>query len=104
MTTSTELVATEQPQALIIIAMDSVDSSQIHSIGHHAETQTLAIRFKAKDGAPAALYHYRNFTTDDFAQFKGAESIGSHFYRNIKPFPEKYPYVRVEAAITEEQA
>lgn len=103
MTTSTELVATEQPQALVIIAMDSVDSSQIHSIGHHAETQTLAIRFKAKDGAPAALYHYRNFTTDDFAAFKGAESVGSHFYKHIKPFPEKYPFTRMPAATEETQ-
>jgi len=104
MTTSTELVSTEQPQQPI--AMDEVASSQIHSIGHDTETQTLAIRFKAKDGAPAALYHYRNFTTDDFAQFKGAESIGSHFYRTIKPEKEKYPFLCIEKmppAVTEEQ-
>ncbi|MGF7131962.1 hypothetical protein P3T40_003445 [Paraburkholderia sp. EB58] len=77
------------------IAMDSVESSQIHSIGHDAETQTLAIRFKKGD-APAALYHYSNVTGEDFAAFKGAESIGSHFYKNIKPFKDKYPYVRVD--------
>lgn len=78
------------------IAMDSIESSQIHSIGHDAVTQTLAVRFKGKDGAPAGLYHYRNFTTDDFSQFKGAESIGSHFYKNIKPLKEKYPYECIE--------
>jgi hypothetical protein len=78
--------------------MDSVESSQIHSIGHDAETQTLAVRFKNKDGAPAGLYHYRNFTIDDFAQFKGAESIGSHFYRTIKPAKDKYPYEKIESA------
>jgi hypothetical protein len=96
-----DLVAVEQPQQLI--AMDSVESSQIHSIGHDAETQTLAVRFKTKDGAPAGLYHYRNFTTDDFAQFKGAESIGSWFYKQIKPFKDKYPYARIETAPTEER-
>jgi hypothetical protein len=91
---------------LTTIATDSVESSQIHSIGHHAETQTLAVRFKTKDGAPAALYHYSNFTTDDFAQFKGAESIGSHFFKHIKPEKEKYSFVCIEkmpTAPTEEQ-
>jgi len=93
-------MSTTTPQ----IAMDAVESPQIHSIGHDAETQTLAIRFKNKYGAPAGLYHYRNFTTDDLSQFKGAESIGSHFYKNIKPLKEKFPYECIEKmpAATEE--
>lgn len=78
------------------IVTDSVESSQIHSIGHDAETHTLAVRFKNKDGAPAGLYHYSNFTVDDFAAFSSAESIGSHFYKNIKPLKEKHPYVCIE--------
>lgn len=85
------------------IAMDSVESSQIHSIGHDAETQTLAVRFKTKDGAPAALYHYSNFDAEAFAAFKGAESISSHFYKNIKPAKEKYPYVCIEKMPVAEQ-
>jgi hypothetical protein len=85
-------MSTTTPQ----IAMDAVESSQIHSIGHDAETQTLAIRFKNKDGAPAGLYHYHNFTTDDLSLFKGAESIGSHFYKNIKPLKDKHPYECIE--------
>lgn len=99
----TDLAVTEQPKQPI--AMDSVESSQIHSIGHDAETQTLAVRFKNKDGAPSSLYHYRQFTTDDFAAFKGAESIGSHFYKHIKPAKEKYPYECIEKmpAAQEEQ-
>lgn len=80
------------------IQMDPVDSSQIHSIGYDAENSTLAIRFKNKDGLPTSLYHYRNVTADDFAAFRGAESIGSHFYKHIKPFADKYPYVKVESA------
>jgi hypothetical protein len=78
------------------IAMNPVDSSQIHGIGHDADSQTLAIRFRGKDGTPAALYHYGNFTADDFSAFKGAESIGSHFHKHIKPHKEKYPFTCIE--------
>ncbi|NOV25924.1 KTSC domain-containing protein [Cupriavidus necator] len=79
------------------IAMQPVDSSQIHSIGHDAETGRLAIRFKNKAGEATSLYHYSNVTAEEFAAFSGAESIGSHFYKHIKPFSEKYPYAKVEA-------
>ena len=82
----------DQPQ----IAMDEVSSSQIHSIGHDAESNTLAVRFKTKDGAPAKLYHYNNVTAEDFSAFKGAESIGSFFYKQIKPNKEKYPFVCID--------
>jgi len=76
--------------------MDSVESSQIHSIGHDAETNTLAIRFKSR-GGPGSLYHYSNFTVDDYAAFKAAESKGAHFGKHIKNFTEKYPFVKVES-------
>lgn len=79
------------------IAMQSVESSQIYSIGHDAEASMLAVRFKNKAGEPTSLYHYRNVSAEDFAAFSGAESIGSHFYKHIKPFAEKYPYERIEA-------
>lgn len=86
---------------IVNIAMESVNSSQIHSIGHDAATNTLAIRFKQR-GEPAALYHYQNVTADEFAAFKGAESVGSHFYKNIKPDTERYPYQRINEEKTEE--
>lgn len=87
------------------ITMDSVESSQIDAVGFDADTQTLAIQFKGKGDAPGSVYHYSNFTPEDFAAFKGAESIGRYFYKNIKPAKDKYPYVRVESApaATEEQ-
>jgi hypothetical protein len=85
------------------ITMDAIESSQIEAIGFDADTQTLAIQFKAKGAAPGSLYHYSNVTAEDFAAFRDAESIGSHFYKNIKPFKDKYPYVRIETAPTEEQ-
>lgn len=76
------------------IAMDAVESSQIAAIGHHPESNTLAIRFKSKSG-PGSVYHYQNFTADDFATFKAAESIGSHFGKHIKPHDKKYPHTKI---------
>lgn len=79
------------------ITMDSVESSQIHSIGYDPETNTLAIRFKSR-GGPGSLYHYSNFTVDDFTAFSNAESKGAHFGKYIKPFSDRYPYVKIESA------
>lgn len=79
------------------IALDAVESSQITAIGHDAETNTLAIKFKNWKGEPTSLYHYANFTAEDFAAFKGAESIGKHFGQFIKPETVKHPYVKIEA-------
>lgn len=78
------------------IDMQTVDSSQIHSIGHDAETNTLAIRFKNYKGEVTSLYHYSNFTAEDFEAFRTAESIGRHFGAYIKPFDQKYPYKQIE--------
>jgi hypothetical protein len=82
--------------------MDSVESSQIEAIGYDEESQTLAIRFKGKGDAPGSVYYYANVTAEDFDAFSGADSIGSHFYKNIKPFPDKYPYVRIDTAQPEQ--
>ena len=78
------------------IALDSVESSQLHSIGYHPETQTLAIQFLNKEKGPGSLYHYENFTQADWDEFRNAVSFGSHFKKFIKPNAEKYPYTRIE--------
>lgn len=81
-----------------LIKMQDVESSQIHSIGHDPETNTLAVRFTKGYGAnrgPGSLYHYSNFTAADFEAFKAAESLGKHFGGYIKAFPAKYPYHKV---------
>ncbi len=80
------------------IQLFDVDSSQIHSIGHDAATNTLAIRFYRGYGdnkVPAAVYHYANFSAEEFQAFKDADSLGKHFGAYIKPFPERYPYHKV---------
>ena len=80
-----------------VIATHSVKSSQIHSIGYDPVNQTLAVRFKDRaTGAPTSLYHYSGVTPANFETLKNAESIGSHFYQNIKPHTERFPYVCVE--------
>lgn len=74
-----------------------VESSQIHSIGYDAESETLAVRFKdRKTGERTSLYHYTGFTQANFDALKSADSLGSHFYKHIKPFPERFPYVCIE--------
>ena len=80
-----------------VIAMDEVESSQIHSIGYDSASQTCAIRFKdRKTGAPTSLYHYFDFTPENWDAFRNAESFGSHFGKYIKPNKERFPYVCVE--------
>lgn len=78
----------------IEIALGAVKSSQIESIGHHPETNTLAIKFKGWGDKPGSVYHYQNFTAQQFDEFKKAKSIGSHFKTNIKTFTEKHPFVK----------
>jgi hypothetical protein len=80
------------------IPMTKVESSQLESIGHHPQTNTLAIRFNPKPGSdqPGGLYHYDNFTAEDFDLFNKSESKGSHFYKHIKNAKEKHPYTRIE--------
>ncbi|CAJ5575871.1 KTSC domain-containing protein [Burkholderia pseudomallei] len=86
-------------QPTMHIDVQPVESSQIHGIGHDPATNTLAIRFKNRTtGAPTSLYHYANFTAEDFEAFRDAESIGLHFGKNIKPYDKKYPYTKVEDA------
>jgi len=80
------------------IALTKIESSQIAAIGHDADSSTLAIQFLRK-GVPDAVYHYRNFTSTDYAALTSAESIGSHFYKHIKPFADKYPYAKIDTAL-----
>lgn len=77
------------------IALHDVESSQINAIGHDPETKTLAIQFKNWKGEVGSTYHYANFTAEDFAAFKGAESLGRHFGKHIKLHADKYPYTKV---------
>jgi hypothetical protein len=81
------------------IALQDVESNQIHSIGHDAETSTLGIRFTSRKGGvvgPGSLYHYANFTAEDFAAFQAAESKGKHFGAHIKDQVAKHPFTKID--------
>lgn len=78
-----------------IIAMDSVDSSQIAEIGHDPKTNTLAVKFPANKRGVSSVYHYTNFTAEQFEAFQAAESKGSHFGKFIKRCPDLFPYENV---------
>lgn len=78
------------------IALTPIKSSQLAAIGHDPLTNTLAIQFKSKSkSSTGSIYHYQNFTTEHFNEFKNAESFGSHFKQKIKSEVEKHPYVKV---------
>ena len=82
-----------------------VESSQIAEVGYGEGLygpETLALRFpptkkQKAAGEPGSEYHYQNVTPEMHQEFMAAESIGSYFGRNIKSFPEKYPFTKVEA-------
>lgn len=77
------------------ITMNPIESSQIAANGHDPDTSTLAIQFKGKGEEPGSVYHYQNFDAEQFRELSGAPSIGSHFYKHIKPHTEKHPYQKI---------
>lgn len=76
------------------IPLTPVKSSKLHAIGHDAASQTLAVQFFAK-GLPGNVYHYSNFSAEEFTAFATAESVGKHFIQHIQPYKEKHPYVNL---------
>ena len=72
------------------IEMKPIKSSQITSIGYSADTKTLAILFNGGKSA----YHYSNVEPEVFDALSGADSVGSYFYKHIKPNKDKYPFVK----------
>jgi hypothetical protein len=85
-----------------LIQMNPVVSSMLDSIGHDPETQTLAVRFKAKGDAPAPLRHYANVTAEVYAALAGAESVGKHFHAAIKSRSDLYPSAKISELEGEE--
>lgn len=75
------------------IALSPVKSSQIHAIGHDPATSIMYIQFKGAAG-PGSTYAYENVSLEQFAAFKGAESIGHHFGAHFKK-NEKHPYKKL---------
>lgn len=94
MTTTTAPETQAEEKKHPVIALTPVESSQLHAIGHDPATNTLAIQFKNKSG-PSGVYHYANFTPEQFAEFSGAESAGAYFGKNIKNATNPHPFTKV---------
>ena len=62
------------------IKMIPVDSTQIHSIGHDPDSNTLAVRFSHGN----TLYHYAGVSPEKFEALRNADSVGSHLGKHIK--------------------
>lgn len=66
------------------IEMQDVESSNLAQVGYDPEAQLLAVTFKDKDGNASDPWHYPNVPPADHAALMNADSIGSHFARNIR--------------------
>lgn len=64
----------------------SVDSSQIASVGYDQDTEELEIEFHN-----GSLYVYKNVPFNEFQSLMDAESVGKYFSSNIK---NKYQWSR----------
>lgn len=82
------------PKLSMNIQLTPVQSSQIRSIGHDADTGTLAVQFIGRKGAPDPLYHYANVTHDQFEALRNAPSKYKHFAANIKEQP-RHPFRKI---------
>lgn len=80
-----------------IVKLIEVESKQIHAAGYDPETRTLAIRFKNWRGEITSLYHY-SAPQKRFDELMAAESKGGYFNAYIKPFPDEYPFTKIESA------
>lgn len=69
----------QAPAAAPVIAMTTVESSNVLAHGYDEATGTLAIRFKSGE------YHYQNVPADVAQRLTESPSIGSFVAREIRP-------------------
>lgn len=65
------------------IELQEVDSSQIAKIGYNPEASLLMIEFHNKKGENTQ-YVYPEVSQEQWDAFESADSVGSHFFRNLK--------------------
>jgi len=75
-----------------------VVSSQIEAIGYSTATKVLEVEFKPtrnKPDQPGSIYQYRNVPPQLHDELMKAESVGSYFIKQIKPFADRYPFTKI---------
>jgi len=75
----TETKQQEDQTPALMEKMFDVESSYISKIGHSDEHQTLAVEF-----SNGKSFYYPEFSAEDFAKFRFADSVGKHFHLHIK--------------------
>lgn len=71
------------------IELAAVQSSRIAAIGYGEEDCILAIRFPPTKKAPAGkIYHYDEFSLEQWNDFQNAESLGGYFAKYILNNPQ----------------
>ena len=68
-----------------------VISSNLSSVGYDAETHTLEVEFN--DGI---IYLFSNVSPTLHNELMNADSHGKYFARNIRKYPNIYPYKRIK--------
>lgn len=86
MATRTPAAAFDDAAEYHHIPMKEVGSNKIKAIGYDEATHTLAVTFQRGAGA---IYHYPNVEPQVYADFIGAESLGSYFGKNLQSLPFK---------------
>lgn len=82
------------------VTMAPIESSHHSGAGYDPQAQQLYINF-AKPGAPAKIYRYDNVPPDMWATYQASPSKGGYIIHQIKPFPDKFPFHKVENAGSE---
>lgn len=81
-------------------------SGRIFGYGWDADTETLAVQFKDREGKPATIYHYAGVTRPVFHDLECAESKGKFFGTVIQSRDEdgrlNYPYSKYVEAKADE--
>lgn len=70
------------------IERTEVESSNLHSVGYDADTQTLAVQFwdgnDPNTRIPGHMYHYFEVPAHIHQAMMKAESVGKYFYANVR--------------------
>jgi len=77
------------------IPMKLVESHKIKAVGYDEATRTLAVTFQRGAGA---IYHYPDIEPQVYADFIGAESLGTYFGKYLQNLPFKKFRAPEEAA------
>ena len=74
------------------INLQSVSSSNLHSVGYDPEAEVLEIAFKGKDNKKRSTYRYSSVPSSVYKSLTRAKSKGKYFNKKIKG---EYPYTQV---------